>query len=604
MKNQIFAVFTASFSSIRKEGKFARQLLWKYSRVEIFYEIYSQISSTVSKFLKIAFVGIFLSFFQEGNTVEWIKTHWMAALAAFVVYSVSGQLVAVFTSVTRDKSRAQLELYLSKLIWQKNQSVGIGTRIGSPFRQKLRTAKRCSYYDIKSVGLWPIEATSSVLSSAVLLGTITFLNWRIGLIFMATATVASFVAAYMSRWVREKEKTLQEDEEKAGEYNPASLSVDSTFLGTCQMLFGRAIELRQQLIAKRILFVRKGMFIATIVGSLTVIAIAVQLWLARESLFNGFSLVKLGVTISVVGMAIGSLSSTVRTLFGDQSSIADITEFQEFLELPDTETNKKDGSFSMSECDSVRVVGVEFTYPYGENQPLVLRGIDLEFMPGEAAVIVGANGSGKTTLGYILSNIYRPNKGCVGYGGAMIGEYTTKSVLEHTLVIPQSGDLFDIPLCESLFGTVDMSSVDHSRYIKAIEMSGAKEVLDGLPNGIHTQIGTAFTGGTNLSGGQEQRLRLSAFLYRALNPDIRLIVADEPSRFLDPDTRKKVYQSLISLARDNGKIVVIISHDADLEDFDRVIVLEKGRVVGDHRGDDIAKALNKVSRHLAGDPVR
>ena len=132
-------------------------------------------------------------------------------------------------------------------------------------------------------------------------------------------------------------------------------------------------------------------------------------------------------------------------------------------------------------------------------------------------------------------------------------------------------------------------------------MSGAKEVLDSLPHGIHTQIGTFYSKGTDISGGQRQRLRLSAFLYKALDPRIRFIVADEPSRYLDPATRERVYVELIGLARNHGKILIVISHDAELEKFDRVIVLDKGYVIGDHRGESIATAIATVSRDLAGD---
>jgi ATP-binding cassette subfamily B protein len=225
----------------------------------------------------------------------------------------------------------------------------------------------------------------------------------------------------------------------------------------------------------------------------------------------------------------------------------------------------------------------------------------IDFVPGEAVVIVGANGSGKTTLGTILSNIHRPQKGCVMYGSSIIGGYTARSVLEHALVIPQSGNLYDLPLSESLFGVMDMSGIDVDRYTKAAMMSGAKEVLDRLPNGIHTQIGTAFKGGINRSGGEMQRLRLAGFFYKALDPRIAFIIADEPSRHLDPKTRNRVYSELIALARDHGKVVLVISHDADLEKFDRVIILEKGRVDTDQRGEKIAEVVRVVSKRLAGD---
>lgn len=602
MKTKEFVnILTASVASLKNEGKFARQLMWKYARPEIFHEIYSQAQSFISKFVRIALVGVFLSFFQETTVIEWIKRNWIVALTVFVGYTLIGRLISAILETYRERSRMTIGLELTCLVWRKNQSVGIGTRVGSQFRQKLRTARRCNYYDIKSVGLWPIEALSAVLSSMVLLATLAFLNWRICLIFVVTASVTAFVAAYMARWVREREKELQEAEDRADEYYPASLSVDSTFLGTSRALFERAKALRNQLMSDKVRFHTKALLITTLVGSLTLVALAIQLYMARENLFRSASLVKIGITISTVGMAIGAFSSAMKALFGEQNSIEDVRELQEFLNLPDDEKSKDDSSFTVTDRDVVRVVEAEFAYPYIANSPNVIRNITLDFIPGEAVVIVGANGSGKTTMGSLLSNIHRPQKGCVMYGGSSIGGYTARSVLEHALVIPQSGDLYDLPLSESLFGVVDMSAIDMDRYSKAITMSGAKEVLDRLPNGIHTQIGTAYTGGVNLSGGEEQRLRLAGFFYRALDPKIVFVIADEPSRYLDPETRRNVYSELIALARDRGKIVLTISHDADLERFDRVIILEKGRVVADHRGEKIAEAVRVVSKRLAGD---
>ncbi len=601
MKNIIYSLLTSSFVSIKNEGKFARKLLWKHARSEIVYVTYSEIHEFVNKVVRIAVVGAFLSFFQEATVIELIKSNWTLILTVVVVYNILGRFISAIASISEEKNREYLQLQINNLIWQKNQSVGIGTRIGSPFQQKLRTAKRCGYYDIKSVGLWPIEAVSSVVSSCIFLGTLTFLNWRIGLIFTITAFLVSLVVSYMSRWLREKEKTLQEKEDMSYEYFPASLTVDSTFLNVGQMLFGRAVELKTWLMGEKIRFKKKATLVVTAVGTLTASAVAVQLWFARENLFNDFSLLKLGITISTVFMAVGSLTNTIRTLFGDQSAISDIREFQEFLEFPDTESGMNSRSFIMSGESSIHIKDVEFTYPYVENAPRVLRGINLELFPGDAVAIVGANGSGKTTLGHVLSNIYRPQKGIVEYGKTAIGGYTTRSVLEHVLVIPQKGDMHDLPICESLFGMMDMSKIDQPRYAKALAISGAREILDRLPNGIHTQIGTAFTSGVTLSGGEEQRFRLAAFFYKALDPSIRFVIADEPSRYLDPETRQKVYIQLIALARDCGKIVVVISHDADLERFDRIIQLDNGRVIGDYRGDNIAKAVQVISKRLAGD---
>ena len=397
--------------------------------------------------------------------------------------------------------------------------------------------------------------------------------------------------------------TPHEDEHQY-EYLPAALSVDSTFLGTSLALFKRGRSLMEVLIAEKVRFHRTSLLVTTLIGSLTLLAVAIQLYIARDGLFRDASLFKIGLTVSTLSAAIGSVSSAVRAFFGDQSAIADVREFLEFLDFPDTEKGRKDASFVMDPRDSVRVADAKFAYPYVTNAPLVLNGVSLEFVPGEAVALVGANGSGKTTLSCLLTNTHRPKEGCVMHGATPIGDYTARSVLEHTLVVPQSGDLPDIPLCESLFGVTDMVYIDKERYLRAIAMSGAREVLDRLPNGIHTLIGTQFTGGTNLSGGEEQRLRLAGFLYRTLDPLIRFVIADEPSRHLDPATRRRVYDELIALARNSGKIVIVISHDADLLKFDRVVLLDDGRVYGDYRGEAISEAVNLVSQRLVDDAVR
>lgn len=602
--HKFLKVITASLASLKTEGKFARQLMWKYARSEIFHEIYNRVRLFVSKFTRIALVGIFLSIFQESTVIDWMRKYWVTAIVVFVVYTLISRIVSVIFEMYRENSRMTIGLKLTDLVWRKTQSVGIGTRVGSLFRQRLRTAKRCDYYDIKRVGIWPIEALASVLSSLVFLATMAFLNWRVCLIFMVTALVTSYVGAYMVRWVREKEKELQEAESLANEYYPASLSVDSTFLGISLALFDRARSLRERLMKDKVRFHAKALITTTLAGSLTIVALAIQLYMVSDNLFRDASLVKIGITISTIAAAIGAFSSAMAALFGEQSSIEDVRELLEFLRLPDEESDKNDSSFIVSEGDTISVTGLVFAYPYVDGSPDVIRDITLDLFSGEAVVVVGANGSGKTTLGSLLSNIHRPQVGSVMYGNTPIGGYTVRSVLEHTVVIPQTGDLYDLPLSESLFGLEDMSSVDKARYSKAIEMSGAKEVLDRLPNGINTQIGTAYTGGVNLSGGEEQRLRLAAFFYRALDPGIKFVIADEPSRHLDPNTRARVYSELIALARNCGKIVVTISHDADLESFDRAIVLDKGKVIGDYRGATITKAVQVVSRNLAGDLVQ
>jgi ABC-type bacteriocin/lantibiotic exporter with double-glycine peptidase domain len=607
IKKELASIFAAPFASLTKEGRFARKLLWKHGKAVIFFTAWNDIRDLATKIVKIAILGAVFSMFQESTVIDFIKEHWMVALVGICIYAVAMKYLQAHQDYVRKKAHMVIDLEIKKLISTKTSMIGLGTRLSSQFRQKLRGAKRCSSYDVNCVGLWPIEVISTTIASIIFFIGLAWLSWKISALFLGTAILVAVGASWVSRWVRAKEREMEEDEEKASEYHPASLSIDSTLLGTSSFLFGRSVEMYTALLKQQLTFQRKAMVTGTLIGGLVFIAVGIELYFLRDSLFKEMSFTKLGITISTMFMAIGSFVQMMRAIFSEQQSIQDITELRSFLEYTDEEETRCDKSFPMPANAEVRVEHIDFAYPYLENAPLIIKDLSLELHPGEAVVIVGANGSGKTTLGKIIANVYRPQRGTVFYGNTVVNDRSTRSCFEHALMIPQSGDLHEIKLCESLFARTELESMsveETSRYFEAIRLSGAKEVLDTLPDNIHTQIGTAFKGGTNLSGGQEQRLRLAAFFFKALHPSIRMVIADEPSRFLDPRIRNQVYDSLISMARDRSKIVVVISHDAELEKFDRVIVIDQGKISGDYTGEEeIQKAISTVARKLAADSL-
>ncbi|WP_212746155.1 ABC transporter ATP-binding protein [Nonomuraea sp. KC401] len=214
--------------------------------------------------------------------------------------------------------------------------------------------------------------------------------------------------------------------------------------------------------------------------------------------------------------------------------------------------------------------GLTFTYP-GADRP-TLHGVDITLHQGEIIALVGANGSGKTTLAKLLAGLYAPTGGTLVRDGRPA---TDLYQLRHgCAVVFQDFVRYKLTANDNIaFGRVG-SRPDPSRIRDAAESAGAARLLEGLPDGYHTILGREFTDGTDLSGGQWQRLAIARAFYR----DAPLIILDEPTAALDPQAEADLYASIRQLFA--GRTVLLISHRfSTVRSADRIYVLDCGRVI-------------------------
>ena len=231
---------------------------------------------------------------------------------------------------------------------------------------------------------------------------------------------------------------------------------------------------------------------------------------------------------------------------------------------------------------------VDFAYP---RQPPVIQGLNLKLRAGERVGIIGKLGSGKSTLLKLVLNQYAPSAGTVLLDELVNTQLEPLSMRRQIGYVPQDVTLFHGSIRENIeLGRVQAKD---STLLAAVRVSGLDEVIAQLPEGLATQVGER---GDRLSGGQRQLVAIS----RALLRGPRLLLLDEPSSMVDPATEQKLIARLRALA---GTTIVLATHRmAMLALVDRLIVMDRGRIVADGPRDEVLKAL--MNQRAAEDTVR
>ncbi|MHB1447094.1 MAG: ATP-binding cassette domain-containing protein [Acidimicrobiales bacterium] len=226
-----------------------------------------------------------------------------------------------------------------------------------------------------------------------------------------------------------------------------------------------------------------------------------------------------------------------------------------------------------------------FAYPSGQ---VVFRSLDLELEPGQSLAIVGENGSGKTTLAALLAGLLAPMAGQVWVDGVELAEANRRSWQTQVAVLFQDFVHYDASVYDNVaFGAPDHLE-DRDGIDRAAAGAGLAPVVEQMPQGWASLLGTSQAGGGDLSGGQWQRVGLARALF-ALAHGARLLILDEPAASLDVAAETELYDRFLELTR--GVTSIIVSHRlAAVRHADRIIVLEAGAVVEDGTHDRLIEA--------------
>ncbi len=209
---------------------------------------------------------------------------------------------------------------------------------------------------------------------------------------------------------------------------------------------------------------------------------------------------------------------------------------------------------------------VTFAYPGTDTD--VLKNVTFTVQQGKRVALVGASGSGKTTIARLVPRFYDVDGGSVRIGGVDVRDISHKELMRTVSFVFQNPQLIKTTILENIvYGRPEATMEEVNR---AVDMAQCREIIDRLPDGLDTVIGTE---GTYLSGGERQRIALA----RALLKDAPVIVLDEATAFADPENEHLMQAALRELTR--GKTVITIAHRlTSVADADEILVIDNGRI--------------------------
>ena len=262
---------------------------------------------------------------------------------------------------------------------------------------------------------------------------------------------------------------------------------------------------------------------------------------------------------------------------------AKLDEAVQVLGLPHEMQDAPDAKPLQLTGGSIQFRDVSFSYPSGQS---VLDRFVLDVPAGQKIGLVGRSGAGKSTIIALLQRLYDPTQGEVCIDGQNIAHVSQESLRSSIAVVQQDISLFHRSLLENLrYGRPEASDAE---VFRAVEAAKCTEFINQLPEGFDTLVGER---GMKLSGGQRQRLAIA----RAFLMDAPLVLLDEATSALDTESEQSIQEALARLFK--GRTVIAIAHRlSTLDAFDRIVVLDRGRIVEDGAPRRLLRARGIYSR--------
>jgi ATP-binding cassette subfamily B protein len=328
--------------------------------------------------------------------------------------------------------------------------------------------------------------------------------------------------------------------------------------------------------------IRLRSFLACLVMILVFSGVSLVIWMGSQYVMQGHleagQLSAFVFYAIVVAASLGSFSE----IFADlQRAIGALDRLRELLATKPSLSVRPQKSqnylaFRSSSQPAKGIVAfhnVCFSYSSNPERP-ILDHVTLSAAPGEKVAIVGPSGAGKSTLFSLLFRFYSPQSGSIYLDGVDIQDIDVKQLRTQIGLVPQDPDIFSQTLYENiLYGRPTASEIE---VLKAAEGAHLGDVIETLPQGIHTVLGTR---GIRLSGGQKQRLAIARAILR--NPSLLLL--DEATNALDAENELLIQRSLNNLMASRTTMVIAHRLETVLK-ADRIFVMVRGQIeaVGTH----------------------
>jgi subfamily B ATP-binding cassette protein MsbA len=413
------------------------------------------------------------------------------------------------------------------------------------------------------------------LSILALMGYLLYLNWKLTLLTFLIAPPIMLVVGAVSRRLR----TMSHGAQQAmGDLNQV-LNETTAGIEVVKVFGGQAYEdarfAEQSARVRRFNMKRETAAAANwpivqlvvSVGVAVIVYLAVLQSAADETTVGGF--VSFLVAAMLLIAPLKRLTTVNESLQRSLAAAASVFQFLDQAPEPDTGTVRLERARG-----EIRFENASFAYEGSATR--ALDQVCLHIRPGETVALVGPSGAGKTTMAALLPRFHELSEGRVLIDGHDLRDLTLASLRANIALVSQEIVLFDDSLAANIsYGT--RAGPREQEIIAAAQAAHAWEFIAQLPAGLQTRVGER---GAKLSGGQRQRIAIA----RAFLKDAPILILDEATSALDTESERQVQEALATLMR--GRTTLVIAHRlSTVENADRIVVLERGRVIetGTHR---------------------
>ncbi|OUP67935.1 ABC transporter ATP-binding protein [Anaerotruncus colihominis] len=404
-------------------------------------------------------------------------------------------------------------------------------------------------------------------------------DWRLGLLSLVPVLLGflimmSMTGANMQQKMKEYQNALDDMSNEAVEYI-RGIPVVKTFGQTIFSFkkFKDSIDRYQKWVIAYTKQLRAPMmFYTAAINGVFAFLIAGGLLFAQNGVTSGFLL---NLIFYIIITPIISVTLT-KIMFQSENAMIVDDALQRIDSVLNLQPLAEAARPQAPQGSSVELEHVRFSYDGKKN---ALKNISLSIPAGQTVAFVGPSGGGKTTLANIISRFFDPQSGVVKIGGADVRDIPKEALMNTVSFVFQNSRLIKASILENV--RMGKPYATRQEVMRALENAQCTDIIEKLPNGIDTIIGTK---GVYLSGGEQQRIAIA----RVMLKDSPIIILDEATAFADPDNEAKVQTAFSRLSR--GKTVIMIAHRlSTVVHADQIYVVKDGEIAESGTFDELIR---------------